>query len=161
MKLVVQRVKSAEVRLPEDGGRVVGRIGFGMLVLLCVLAGDTEADAEALAEKLARFRFFADGEGRMNLAAGDVGAGVLVVSQFTLAADGRKGRRPSFDAAAAPDVARLLYAHFADHLVALGLSVERGAFGELMEVELVGDGPVTFVLEEPRPGVRQSSQVLT
>jgi len=151
MKLVVQRVKRGEVRLPKEGGRVVGRVGKGMLVLLCVLASDTEVDAEALAAKLAGFRFFSDEDGRMNLAAADVGAAALVVSQFTLAADGRKGRRPSFDAAAAPDHARCLYTHFAERLRQLGIPVECGAFGAEMEVELVGDGPVTFVLEQPRP----------
>lgn len=147
----MQRVKRAEVRLPDDDGRVVGQIGAGMLVLLCVLKGDTAEDAFELADRLARFRFFADAEGRMNLSALDTGAAVLVVSQFTLAADGRKGRRPSFDAAAPPELARTLYLHFTARLEEQGLSVELGAFGETMEVELVGDGPVTFCLEHPRP----------
>jgi len=161
MKLVVQRVKRAEVRLPNEGQRVVGRVGMGMVVLLCVLRGDSEKDAEALAEKLAAYRFFSDDEGRMNLSALDVGAAALVISQFTLAADGRKGRRPSFDAAAPPEEARLLYKHFAERLAQLGVPVECGVFGEEMEVELVGDGPVTFHLEEPRRQDAQSSQVLT
>lgn len=161
MKLVVQRVQRGEVRLPQEGGRVAGRVGYGMVVLLCVLAGDTERDAEALATKLASFRFFEDESGRMNCAALEVGAGALVISQFTLAADGRKGRRPSFDAAADPTLAERLYLRFAEVLGSHGISVELGSFGQKMEVELVGDGPVTFVLEEPRPLPAKSTQVLT
>lgn len=146
MIAVVQRVTRACVRVE---GAVVGRIDAGMVVLLGVLRPDTEADAARLAERVAGFRFFADEEDRMNRAALEVGAGVLVVSQFTLAADGRKGRRPSFDAAAPPDRAEPLYERFVEALRALGLRVETGRFGARMEVELVGDGPVTFVLREP------------
>ena len=145
MKAVVQRVSRGEVRV---AGEVVGRIDHGMVVLLGVLDGDGPEDARRLAAKLASFRFFEDPDGRMNLAAGQVGAGALVVSQFTLAADGRKGRRPSFDRAAAPELAEPLYEAFCAHLREAGLEVETGRFGAAMEVELVGDGPVTFVLEE-------------
>ncbi|MDF1799494.1 MAG: D-aminoacyl-tRNA deacylase [Planctomycetota bacterium] len=145
MKLVVQRVLRGEVRVE---GAVVGRVGMGMVVLLGVLEGDGMAEVERLADKLARFRFFEDPAGRMNLAAIDVGAGALVVSQFTLAADGRKGRRPSFDLAAPPGEAEPLYEAFCARLASHGIPVETGRFGAAMEVELVGSGPVTFVLEE-------------
>lgn len=154
MRAVVQRVRRAEVRVDGD---VVGRIEEGMLVLLGVLEGDDSQRASRLAEKIAGFRFFADADGRMNRAAVDFdrqreGArDVLVVSQFTLAADGRKGRRPSFDRAARPEIAEPLYGAFCDALRAAGLRVETGVFGAMMQVELVNDGPVTFVLDEP-PG---------
>ena len=141
----MQRVSRGEVRV---AGEVVGRVGRGMVVLLGVLDGDGPDEARRLAAKLATFRVFEDDGGRMNLAAGQVGAGALVVSQFTLAADGRKGRRPSFDRAAAPELAEPLYEAFCEHLRAAGLPVETGRFGAPMEVELVGDGPVTFVLDE-------------
>ena len=146
MKAVVQRVTRAAVRV--DGERV-GEVARGMLVLLGVMRGDTEREAHGLAERIARFRFFPDERGRMNLAAAECGAGALVVSQFTLAADGRKGRRPSFDGAAPPEVAEALYERFVAGLRAAGLPTATGRFGAMMEVELVNDGPVTFVLEEP------------
>ena len=146
MKAVVQRVLRGEVRV---AGEVVGSCGPGMVVLLGVLAGDGPDQARRLAEKIAAFRFFADDEGRMNRAAGEVGGEVLVVSQFTLAADGKRGRRPSFDRAAPPDVARPLVEAFVGHVRDAGLAVQTGTFGAAMEVELVGDGPVTFVLDEP------------
>ena len=149
MKAVVQRVSRAEVRCD---GEVVGRIGGGMQVLLGVMRGDDEAVGARLADKLAAFRFFADEQGRMGRSALDTGAEVLLVSQVTLAADGRKGRRPSLDAAAAPERAEALYEAFATHLRGLGLHVETGRFGALMEVELVNHGPVTFVLEERPAG---------
>jgi D-tyrosyl-tRNA(Tyr) deacylase len=145
MRAVVQRVSSASVRVD---GAVVGAIKAGALILLGVLDGDSEREAEQLAEKVASFRYFADDLGKMNLSASDVSGSLLVVSQFTLAADGRKGRRPSFDKAAAPALAEKLYEHFISHLVLLGLSVETGCFGAMMEVELVNDGPVTFVLDD-------------
>ena len=109
MKAVVQRVARASV---EVDGRAVGTIGAGFLVLLGVMRGDGQREARELAGRIARFRFFADEAGKMNLSALDLGRGALVVSQFTLAADGRKGRRPSFDRAAAPEVAEPLYEHF-------------------------------------------------
>jgi len=146
MKAVVQRVSRACVRVD---GCVVGEIGAGTLVLLGVLRGDGPREARRLAERIARFRFFRDEQGRMNCSALELGRQVLVVSQFTLAADGRKGRRPSFDKAASPDLAEPLYEAFVAVLRELGLDTRTGRFGALMEVELVGDGPVTFVLEEP------------
>ena len=145
MRAVVQRVSSASVRV---SGEVVGAVERGALILLGVLAGDGEREATQLAEKIAGFRYFADEEGRMNLSAGDVGAALLVVSQFTLAADGRKGRRPSFDKAAPPAEAEELYEHFVSVLRGSGLEVATGRFGAMMEVELVNDGPVTFALDE-------------
>ncbi len=154
MKAVVQRVTRAAVRVD---GELVGEVARGMLVLLGVMRGDTERQAHGLAERIARFRFFPDERGRMNLAAADCGAGALVVSQFTLAADGHKGRRPSFDRAAPPELAEELYGHFVGRLRSLDLPTSTGRFGAMMEVELVNDGPVTFVLEEPPPGRDESS----
>jgi D-tyrosyl-tRNA(Tyr) deacylase len=149
LKAVLQRVTRGEVRVD---GEVVGRTGRGMVVLLGVLAGDTEHEAERLAAKVAALRFFVDDEGRMNRAAADVGASALVVSQFTLAADGRSGRRPSFSRAAPPEAAEPLYELFATRLAEAGVPTETGRFGAMMEVELVGDGPVTLLLEELPPG---------
>lgn len=146
MKSVIQRVSRARVVVD---GACVGEIGEGMLVLLCVMRGDTAAEARALAEKIAQFRFFQDEAGKMNRSALDLGRAVLVVSQFTLAADGRAGRRPSFDAAAPPDEARALCEGFVAVLRELGLTVQTGRFGAHMDVELVNDGPVTFALETP------------
>ncbi|MDP6990074.1 MAG: D-aminoacyl-tRNA deacylase [Planctomycetota bacterium] len=148
MKVVLQRVSSARVVVGEE---TTGAVGEGLLVLLGVLRGDGEADAVRLAEKVARFRVFRDDQGRMNLSALDREAQVLVVSQFTLAADGRKGRRPSFERAAPPEKAEALYERFVARLEELGLECATGRFGAMMSVELVNDGPVTFVLEEPAP----------
>ncbi len=148
MKLVVQRVSRASVKVD---GEVVGAIGMGMLILLGVLVGDGEREMKKLAEKVARFRFFPDEQGRMNLSALDLGLEVLLVSQFTLAADGRRGRRPSFDRAADPADAEKLYEQFAAELGGLGLTCATGSFGAMMEVELVNQGPATFVLEETPP----------
>ncbi len=145
MKAVVQRVSRARVTV---AGEPVGEIGAGMLVLLGVMRGDGPAQAERLAEKVSRFRFFTDEDDRMNLSALDLGRAVLVVSQFTLAADGRRGRRPSFDRAAEPALAESLYEQFTAHLRALGLECATGRFGARMSVGLENDGPVTFVLEE-------------
>ena len=145
MKAVVQRVARASVRV---GGEEIASIPAGMLVLVGVLKGDSEREAEKLAGKIARFRFFADDAGRMNRSATDVRAACLVVSQFTLAADGRAGNRPSFDAAAEPALAERLYERFVDAIRASGVDVCTGRFGARMEVELVNDGPVTFALEE-------------
>jgi len=130
----------------------VGSIEAGALILLGVLDGDSQREAEQLAEKVASFRYFRDDSGRMNRSALEVGGAMLVVSQFTLAADGKKGRRPSFDKAAAPGVAEELYEHFVAHLRTFGLMVETGRFGAMMEVELLNDGPVTFVLDETPVG---------
>ena len=149
MRAVVQRVTRAEVRVEQ---RSIARIGVGMLVFLGVMQGDGVRQARRLAERIARFRFFPDADGRMNRSALDVGAEALVVSQVTLAADGRKGRRPSLDSAAGADEAQALYGEFAAALAELGVSCATGAFGARMEVELTNDGPVTFFLEErPRP----------
>lgn len=130
------------------GGAVVGEIGAGLLVLLGVLRGDGGRESRRLAERIASFRCFEDEQGKMNLSALETAAGVLVVSQFTLAADGRKGRRPSFDRAAPPDQALPLYDEFVSALRELGLTTATGRFGARMSVELVNEGPVTFVLED-------------
>ncbi len=144
MRCVLQRVSSAAVRVD---GEIVGRIGRGLLVLAGAAPGDDAATVAAAADKLARLRVFADGEGRMNLDAAQAGAAFLVVSQFTLVADLARGRRPSFAAAAPPHVAEPLIASLAAALRDRGFRVETGRFGAHMEVELVNDGPVTFVLE--------------
>ena len=144
----MQRVARAAVRV---GGAEVGAIGPGALVFLGVITGDGEPQARALAARIARLRFFADEQGKMNRSALDLGRAVLVVSQFTLAADGRRGRRPSFDRAAPPEVAEVLYGRFCEALTELGLEVQTGVFGEAMQVELINDGPVTFALEECAP----------
>ncbi|MFT4539077.1 MAG: D-tyrosyl-tRNA(Tyr) deacylase [Planctomycetota bacterium] len=145
MKAVVQRVTRAEVRVD---GESIGKIDAGALVLLGVMQGDAREQAIRLAERIARLRFFADEHGRMNLSALDLGRSILVVSQFTLAADCRKGRRPSFTTAAAPELAEPLYESFCDCLENLGLTVKHGIFGAMMAVELVNDGPVTLQIEE-------------
>ena len=144
MRAVVQRVSRAAVRVGTD---TVGEIGLGLLVLLGVAQDDAEADADYLAEKVAGLRIFEDAGGKMNLAAGEVGGAVLAVSQFTLFGDVRRGKRPSFDAAARPEQARLLYEHFVAKLRAAGLRCETGRFQEMMDVELVNSGPVTILLD--------------
>jgi D-tyrosyl-tRNA(Tyr) deacylase len=157
MKAVIQRVSQASVTVD---GQVVGKIQRGMLILLGVMKGDGTAQAERLATRIAQFRFFPDEQGRMNLSSlqvlegapeGEGDMAVLLISQFTLAADGRKGRRPSFDRAEAPELAEPLVAHFKSHLRSLGLPVETGVFGADMQVDLRNDGPVTFLLEEDPP----------
>lgn len=144
MRALLQRVSQASVTVD---GETAGRIGRGLLVLLGVGHGDTGADADTLAAKIAKLRIFEDDAGKMNRSVRDVDGGVLAVSQFTLLADTRKGNRPSFTSAAPPDEARRLYEHFCASLAALGLPVERGVFGAHMEVALVNDGPVTIVLD--------------
>jgi len=144
MRGVVQRVARAEVRVE---GRTVGSIGPGMLVFVGVGEGDTAEQADRLAGKLARLRIFVDDEGRMNRSVLDIGGEVLVVSQFTLLADTSRGNRPSFIAAAAPDLAEPLVERVAAGLRAARLRVAMGEFGAHMEVDLVNDGPVTIVLE--------------
>ena len=143
MIAVVQRVARAEVRVE---GAVVGRIGRGLLVLVGVERGDGEADADVVARKIAALRIF-PGRVPMDLAAGEVGGGCLVVSQFTLAGSVHKGNRPSFDRAEDPPRAEALYERVATRLREAGLPVETGKFAATMEVELVNDGPVTFVVE--------------
>ena len=144
MRAVLQRVSRASV---EVDGQVVGRIGVGWLVLLGVATGDADADADRLADKVVGLRAFDDPAGKMNLAAGDVGGSVLVVSQFTLLGDCRAGRRPSFLDAAEPAEAERLYLRFADRVRRLGLPVETGTFRADMKVELLNDGPVTLLLD--------------
>ncbi len=147
MRAVVQRVTRAEVRV---NGRVVSRIGRGLLILVGIGTGDTSESGKALAEKIAHLRIFDDEQGKMNRSLLDRGGGVLCVSQFTLYGDCRKGRRPSYDRAASPGVARPLYEAFVESLRALGASVETGQFQAMMEVELVNDGPVTLLLDSER-----------
>ncbi|MGA7558631.1 MAG: D-aminoacyl-tRNA deacylase [Terriglobales bacterium] len=147
MRAVVQRVRRAKVTV---GGEITGEIGLGLLVLLGVGAGDTRADADYLAEKTVGLRIFEDAGGKMNLAVGEVGGAVLVVSQFTLYGDARRGKRPSFDSAAAPDVARSLYEYFVERVRGAGLRCETGRFQETMQVELVNDGPVTILLDSSK-----------
>ena len=145
MIALVQRARSARVRVD---GETVGEIGPGLLVLLGVLAGDTDAEARWLADKTAALRVFRDDAGRMNRSLLDTGGEALVVSQFTLAGDVAKGTRPSFVRAAPPDAARALYERYVGHLqAALGRTVPTGRFGADMEVTLVGDGPVTLWIE--------------
>ena len=146
MKLVVQRVSRASVRVD---GRTVGDIGRGLLVLFGAEVGDAPAAAEEAARKIAGLRVFDDAAGKMNLALTDVGGAVLAVSQFTLAADLSRGRRPGFDRALRGPEAEPLYERFVAALKAQGLSVATGVFGASMEVELVNEGPATFLLDVP------------
>lgn len=147
MKAVLQRVTRAAV---EVDGQVVGRIGAGLLVLLGVAKGDGDRDLLYIVEKIQTLRIFADHEGKMNRALGDVGGSLLLVSQFTLLGDTTKGRRPGFDLAAPPDEARALYEGAVNRLRAAGVLVETGIFGAHMQVELLNDGPVTFLLDSRR-----------
>lgn len=144
MRAVVQRVRRASVKVD---GEVVGEIGLGLLVLLGVAQDDSEADAAYLADKIAGLRIFEDPDGKMNLAAAEVGGAVLAVSQFTLFGDVRRGKRPSFDAAARPELARQLYEVFVQKVRDSGLPCQTGRFQEMMDVELVNDGPVTILLD--------------
>ena len=144
MRALVQRVARAEVRVE---GRVVGAIGRGILVFLGVAPDDDPATARALARRLVELRIHADAEGRTNLALGDVGGSVLAVSQFTLYADMRRGRRPGFSGAAEPAHAAAIYDCFCAGLEELGVPTARGRFGASMEVELVNDGPFTLWLD--------------
>ena len=144
MKAIVQRVTSASV---EVDGAVVGQIGTGLLVLLGVAKGDGEVDCRYLVEKLRTFRIFSDEQGKMNRSLVDVGGSVLLVSQFTLLASTVNGRRPSFDSAAPPDIAKRRYEQVAADLRAAGTPVETGIFAAHMRVALVNDGPVTFALD--------------
>ncbi len=142
---MLQRVKNASVSV---GGERISGIGPGLLLLVGVAKGDGEATADWLAEKVAGLRVFADAEDKMNLDVRQAGGEVLAVSQFTLLADTRKGKRPSFVGAAPPDEAEPLFDYFCEKLRATGIrSVETGSFGAMMDVELVNDGPVTIVLE--------------
>ena len=144
MRAVVQRVSRAQVTV---NGEIAGRIGLGLLVLLGVGRDDGEADATYLAEKIAGLRVFEDAEGKMNRSVQEVGGSVLAVSQFTLYGDVRRGKRPSFDGAAPPEKARRLYEFFVEQIRAAGLRCETGRFQEMMQVELVNEGPVTILLD--------------
>ncbi len=145
MRALVQRVTAASVRV--DGAEV-GACGPGLMILVCAMQGDTEAQARSLADKILKLRIFRDDAGKTNRSLADVGGGALVVSQFTLAADTSRGNRPGFSAAAPPDEGRRLYELFADHLAAQGVAVGRGVFGAEMQVSLVNDGPMTIWLDQ-------------
>ena len=148
MRILLQRVARAEVRIRDEGSsRVGGRIGRGYLLLIGIRHDDTVEKSAWMAEKVHGLRLFADADDKMNLALADVGGAVLAVSQFTLYGDAAKGRRPSFVDAARPDVAKPLYEQFVALLRERGLTVETGEFGAMMDVELVNDGPVTLWLE--------------
>jgi D-tyrosyl-tRNA(Tyr) deacylase len=144
MRAVLQRVTSAQVSVD---GRTISRIGPGLLVFLGVEQGDGQLDLEYVAGKVRDLRIFADEHGKMNRSIAESGGAVLVVSQFTLSADCRRGRRPSFDAAAPPEIARALYEAFVSNLRSKDLSVQTGEFQAMMQVELTNDGPVTILLD--------------
>ena len=147
MRAVVQRVSRARVTVGND---LAGEIGSGLLVLLGVSKDDTEADADYLSNKIIGLRVFEDAGGKMNRAVAEAEGSVLVVSQFTLYGDVRHGKRPSFDAAATPEKARGLYEYFVERIRAAGLRCETGRFQEMMQVELVNDGPVTILLDSSK-----------
>ena len=147
MRAVVQRVSRARVTVGEE---ITGEVAMGLLVLLGVARGDTEADSTYLAEKIAGLRIFEDENGKMNRNVADVGGSVLAVSQFTLYGDVRRGKRPSFDDAAPPEFARRLYEMFVERIRAHGLRCETGQFQAMMKVELVNDGPVTILLDSKK-----------
>ena len=143
MKALIQRVSEASVRV---NGEITGQIGPGLLILICAMDGDTDAQAQTLASKIAKLRIFRDGAGKMNLSLRDVGGAGLIVSQFTLAADLR-GNRPGFSTAAKPEEAKRLYDLFTAHISAQGIATANGIFGADMAVSLINDGPVTIWLD--------------
>ncbi len=145
MRALLQRVTEAKVTV---GGKTIGQISRGFVILLGVTHSDSEQEAYWLANKISGLRVFEDTEGKMNLSVADISGSVLVVSQFTLYGDSRKGRRPSFTHAAKPEQAEPLVKYFADQLRELGLPVEMGEFGSMMQVEIHNDGPVTLILEK-------------
>lgn len=144
MRALIQRVSEASVTVD---GEITGEIQTGFLVLICAMEGDAEAEADYLAAKIARLRIFQDEAGKMNRALPDTGGAALVVSQFTLAADTRRGNRPGFSAAARPEEGERLYGYFADRLAAAGIPVAKGRFGADMKVRLLNDGPVTIWMD--------------
>lgn len=144
MRALIQRVSSARVTV---AGRLTGEIGPGLLVLICAMRGDTEAEADLLAARIVKLRIFRDAEDKMNLSLRDTGGAALVVSQFTLAADTSRGNRPGFSPAAPPDEGERLYRYFSDRLRAEGVVVANGEFGADMDVALVNQGPVTIWLD--------------
>jgi D-aminoacyl-tRNA deacylase len=147
MRAVVQRVSHAKVMVNDE---TTGEISLGLLVLLGVGTGDTRTAADYLAEKIIGLRIFEDADGKMNLSVAEVGGALLVVSQFTLYGDVRRGKRPSFDAAAPPEQARALYEYFVEKIRVTGLHCETGRFQETMQVELVNEGPVTILLDSAK-----------
>ncbi|MHC4573867.1 MAG: D-aminoacyl-tRNA deacylase [Planctomycetota bacterium] len=147
MRAVVQRVSQAQVQV---SGQSVGQINKGLLVYLSVGKGDTVQEAEFMAEKLVNLRIFADKAGKMNRSVLDVSGAILLISNFTLHGDCRKGRRPGFDAAAEPDLARYLYEKVGESIAQQGVTVEKGLFGDYMQVSSVNDGPVTLLLDSGR-----------
>ncbi len=154
MRIVLQRVKSARV---DVGGETVGSIGTGLLILLGITQTDNQKDAEYLADKVIQLRIFSDEAGRMNRSLLEARGALLVVSQFTLYGDCRKGRRPSFDHAAPPEQARALYEWFIQRLKSRNVTVETGVFQAEMEIHLINDGPVTFILDSQRSPAENSS----
>ena len=146
MRAVVQRVNQAQVRVEN---KVVAKIGLGLVVLLGISPTDTEADVREMAEKVANLRIFGDAQGKMNLSCLDVNGKIIVVSQFTLYADTRRGRRPSFTGAASPELAEPLCQFFVETLRIMGVPTQSGVFGAHMVVDIQNDGPVTILLEQP------------
>ncbi len=144
MRALLQRVTQAAVLVD---GAIVGQTGPGLLILICAMQGDSDADAARMAAKIAKLRIFTDDADKMNLSVRDIGGSALVVSQFTLAADTRSGNRPGFSSAAAPETGRALYQHFARCLAGEGVPVETGQFGASMQVSLTNDGPVTIWID--------------
>ena len=144
MRALLQRVSHASVTVD---GETIGQTGPGLLILICAMEGDTRAQADTLAAKIAKLRIFKDEAAKMNLSVRDIGGSALVVSQFTLAADTSRGNRPGFSAAASSDEGERLYEYFADRLSAEGVPVQKGQFGADMKVELLNDGPVTIWME--------------
>jgi len=146
MRAVIQRVSQAQVRVEN---KVVAKIGLGLVVLLGISPTDTEADVREMAEKVANLRIFGDAQGKMNLSCLDVNGEIIVVSQFTLYADTRRGRRPSFTCAASPELAEPLCQLFVETLRIMGVPTQSGVFGAHMVVDIQNDGPVTILLEQP------------
>ena len=144
MRALLQRVTEAEVKVE---GQKIGSTGVGLLILICAMAGDTPAAADQLINKITKLRIFKDDAGKMNKSIMDIGGSALVVSQFTLAADTKRGNRPGFSNAASPDEGRAVYEYFADGLAQEGVPVETGKFGADMKVSLINDGPVTIWLD--------------
>lgn len=144
MRALIQRVSEASVTVDDE---IIGEIGSGLLVLLCAMQGDTEAEADRLAAKIAKLRVFQDEAGKMNRSVSDIGGAVLAVSQFTLAADTKRGNRPGFATASAPDTGARLYSYFCTALGGLDLPVAQGRFGADMKVRLLNDGPVTIWMD--------------
>lgn len=144
MRALIQRVSEASVTVD---GEVLGEINAGLLILICAMQGDTEAQADKLAAKIAKLRIFKDDEGRMNRSLRDIEGSALVVSQFTLAADTSRGNRPGFSTAASPEDGNRLYEYFASQVTAQGIAVAKGRFGADMKVRLLNDGPVTIWID--------------